>query len=462
MPGCGRLTSCSFTPTITVRTPQLDRLAARGTLFRNAYTIGADTGALCMPSRAMLMTGRTFPRIPREKGWDISPQPTLPALLRERGYRTHMTGKWHNGGAALTRAFPDSGPVLAAGMANHLQAQVVRCRDGRLEKPTALTRHSTETFTEDALNFIHSRAGDEAPFFLYLAYTAPHDPRQAPSPWRERQEASPPPLPANFLPRHPFNLGSLFERDEHLAPWPRPEEMIRLQIAHYYAMIEHVDDAIGRVFAALERVGRLANTVIVFAGDNGLALGGHGLLGKQSAYEHSLRVPMIIAGPGIVAGAEHEGLTAIHDLTPTVLELAGAPIPEGVCGRSLKPVLCDGAGPVRERMGLSVFYGNLECHALREGQWKLIRLPLLDRTQLFDLAADPHELHDLAGDEGQADRVRGMLARLAGELENNGVRRPLESERRIPAETDWDKAVQKMDRYQPEWIRRRFSQPPSR
>ncbi len=439
-----------------LRTPRIDRIAAQGTLFQCAYLSGSDSGALCMPSRAMLMTGRNFPRIARSGGWNLAPQPTLPSILRDHGYRTHMTGKWHNGGEALSRSFPDTGPVLPGGMGDHFRKQVVTVRDGGVSKPVRIGKHSTETFTAAALDFISSLGPDDPPFFLYLAYSAPHDPRQPASPWQERQEMSHPPLPPNFMPRHPFNNGALFVRDEHLAPWPRPEAMIREQTAHYYAMIEQVDYGIGRVIGSLGKTGRLDNTIIVFTGDNGLALGSHGLLGKQSAYEHSLRVPLIIAGPELATGGKHDGLAAIHDIAPTVLDLAGIPIPGEMDGRSLKPALTRENRAVRGRLSLSISFGDLSIHALREGPWKLVRYPYLDRTRLYNLADDPHELHDLSGARGHADRIPDMLDTLASEMRASGVKSPLFTDRRINPEVDWSEATQKMDGHQPDWIRDRY------
>jgi arylsulfatase A-like enzyme len=371
-----------------------------------------------------------------------------------------MTGKWHNGGAALSRAFPDAGPVLLGGMGDHFTKSVVQVKNGEISPPSRLPQHSTETFARGALDFISSLAPGDPPFFLYLAFSAPHDPRQPVSPWRERQEASPPPLPPNFMPLHPFNNGALLIRDEHLAPWPRPEAMIREQTAHYYAMVEQLDDAVGRVLDALEKTGRLERTLIVFAGDNGLALGSHGLVGKQSAYERSLRVPLIITGPGLAVGRKHEGFAAIYDLMPTVLDLVGVAIPGGVDGVSLKPALTDANHPVRERLALSVYFDQLAVHALREGPWKLIRYPYLDRTQLFNLADDPHELRDLAAGPAHTPRLASMLTLLASEMRASGVNQPLVTKRRIPATVDWSTVTQRMDSHQPDWIRQRFTTPP--
>jgi arylsulfatase A-like enzyme len=226
-------------------------------------------------------------------------------------------------------------------------------------------------------------------------------------------------------------------------------------------MIEQLDDGIGRVISALAKAGRLDRTIIVFAGDNGLSMGSHGLMGKQSPYEHALRVPMIIAGPGLAAGRKNEGLASNYDLMPTVLDLAGVPMPADLDGRSLKPVLTGQSQAIRDRLSMSVYLDNLDAHVLREGPWKLIRYPYLDRTQLFNLTEDPHELRDLSAATDHESRIAAMMKSLATEMSAAGVKKPLTTDRRIPTEVDWSKVTQKMDDQQPDWIRQRFSLPPN-
>ncbi len=439
-----------------VRTPHIDRLADTGALFSRAYLTGGNTGALCQPSRAMLMTGRHFPRIAVDRGWDLAPQPTLPTLLREAGYATFMTGKWHNGRQALVWNFPDAGPVLNAGMGDHTSKQVIHVAEGEVSPPAPIPAYSTDAFGESALAFLERRP-DSAPFFLYLAFSAPHDPRQPVAPWRDHHEADPPPLPPNFLPLPPFNVGALTVRDEHLAPWPRPEWMIREQTAHYLAMVEHIDHFVGRILEQLKAAGELDNTLIVFLSDNGLAMGGHGLLGKQNPYEHSVRVPLIIAGPGVEPGTRHDGLVSIFDIMPTLLHAVDIEAPGDLDGRSLHRALEGSPEPVRDRLSISEYFGDLECHVLLEGPWKLIRFPLLDKTQLFHLDDDPHEVNDLGSNPAHAERIASMMEALESELRSVGVNRPLHTERRINADFDHTEFVQNMDHMQPAWIRERYT-----
>ena len=148
-------------------------------------------------------------------------------------------------------------------------------------------------------------------------------------------------LPESYLPEHPFDNGELRVRDELLAGFPRGEDEVRRHIAAYYAMITHADAQMGRVLKVLEETGRAENTIIVFAGDNGLAVGKHGLMGKQSLYEHSIRVPLMMAGPGVPAGKRSEAFAYLIDIFPTLCELTGVPTPETVEGRSLVPAMED-------------------------------------------------------------------------------------------------------------------------
>src|SRR5690606_25798798 len=184
-----------------------------------------------------------------------------------------------------------------------------------------------------------NRDMNSQPFFLYLSYTAPHDPRMAPEEFASQYPPDEILLPENFMPEHPFPNGELKIRDENLAPFPRTEENTREHIAAYYAMISHVDAQIGRVLDALDQSGQAENTMIIFAGDNGLAVGQHGLMGKQNLYEHSIRVPLIISGPGIPQGEKRETLCYLLDLFPTLCEFIDIPTPDSVEGVSFAPVI---------------------------------------------------------------------------------------------------------------------------
>jgi len=393
-----------------VHTPTLDALAGRGVTFTRPYIMGSTVGAVCICSRATLMTGRTLWHAPRDCPEAL---PILPEVLREAGYTTFGTGKWHNQPGSYARGFSQGSTIFFGGMSNHLAVPIhdfhpngeYRREDQRIGK-----KFSSELFTDAAVDFLHRYEG-EAPFFAYVSYTAPHDPRMAP----ERYEALYPrreiPVPENFVPEHPFDNGEMRIRDEELAPWPRTQTIVREHIGAYYAMITHLDEQMGRVLAALDARGDRENTIVVFAGDNGLAVGQHGLLGKQNLYEHSLRVPLLMAGPGIARGESRDAFCYHLDLFPTLCELAGVAAPGTVEGASLAPVLRGEATGVRD----TVFAAYRDCQRMvRTDRFKLIRYTPdgPPRTQLFDLAEDPWETNDVAGDTAYSEHVAELESRL--------------------------------------------------
>jgi len=221
-------------------------------------------------------------------------------------------------------------------------------------------------------------------------------------------------------------------RDEKLAPWPRTPADIRRQLADSYACITGLDHHVGRILAALEAAGQMENTIVVFSGDNGLSLGEHGLFGKQNLYEFGgMHVPLVVAGPGIPAGSS-DALVYLMDLFPTLVDYAGATLPDGVEGRSLRPVVEGRAAGVRDV--LTTAYRDC-MRAIRDDRWKLIRYPLVDRTQLFDLAADPHDLVDLADRPEQAATVARQLALREREMTALADPHPLRVDHPQPA--DW-------------------------
>ncbi|MCK5941648.1 MAG: sulfatase-like hydrolase/transferase, partial [Planctomycetes bacterium] len=408
-------------------------------------------GAVCAPSRAMLMSGRTLTRAPD----DLNGCKTLPEYLREAGYATFMAGKWHNGDAALTRAFPDARAVFRGGMCDHFQVPLCDVVDGEIVHRRRPAGHSTEHFCEATIDFLrrHARNGGERPFFSYLPLTAPHDPRDPPRRWLERLAEQPgPELPANFRGQHGLNLGrmTMTVRDENLMGWPRDPALLREQLREYRALVAHLDEQVGRVLATLDELGLRERTLVVFTADHGLALGSHGLLGKQSLYEHSMRAPCILSGPGVPI-AERDGPAYLFDLTATVLETAGA-APAGIDGRSLWPMVRGEAGGRDE---LVLLYARTQ-RAIRVGDHKLIRYPRIDRTVLYDLARDPDELTDLADEPAHAERRRQLEARLRASLAALGDDLAWRAERLDPVEIDLTGKRWPADRWQPEWIWRKY------
>jgi arylsulfatase A-like enzyme len=403
-----------------VKTPNLDRLAKRGTVFDHAFIMGGTTGAVCVPSRAMLLTGQTLfhihdsivaPRQAPER--PRKPFEMFPETFRRAGYTVFGAGKWHNGPRLYARAFPDrGGPVMFGGMSDHDKVPV-QDFDSSGEYPKSRTRSgekfSSELFSDAAVRFLREYKEDK-PFLMYVAYTAPHDPRTPPAPYRDMYPPENVKLPPNFMPRHPFDNGEMNIRDEKLAPWPRTPEVIRRHIAEYYGMITHLDAQVGRVLDALQETHRQGDTIVVFAGDNGLAVGQHGLLGKQNVYEHSIRVPLMIAGPGAPQGKRTPAMCYLLDIFPTLCDLTGVRAPATVEGQSLLPVLEGKAGG---RDSIFAAYRNI-MRTVRTDRWKL-NLYLLNgaRTlQLFDIRNDPWEMKNLAADPRRAGTVQEMTGLL--------------------------------------------------
>ncbi len=402
-----------------VITPNMDRLVEQGTTFTHATIQGSICPAVSLPSRAMLMTGRSLYHAPRDCGDFV----TLPQHLQAHGYTTFGTGKWHNQPSSYARSFSDGGRIFYGGMSDHLEVPVYDFHpDGEYPEEDRYIgkEFSSELFSDAAIDFL-GRYDEDAPFMAYVSYTAPHDPRMAPKEYEDLYDPARINVPENFSPVHPFDNGEMVIRDEMLAPFPRTPEIVQEHIAAYYAMITHLDAHIGRVLQTLEETGRADDTIIVFAGDNGLAVGQHGLMGKQNMYDHSIRVPLVLTGPGIPEGQRSDALCYLLDVFPTLCDVVDLPTPDSVEGRSLAPIVqgSSDAGGYE-----SLFFAYMDCQrAVRDDRWKLVEyFGEADRvTQLFDLAADPHETANLASapdmDE-QVKRLRGELERWQREIDD--------------------------------------------
>lgn len=437
-----------------IRTPHIDSLAREGISFRGNYIFGGNSGAVCMPSRAMLMSGRTWFHVDTVR---LERVKLLPELLRDKGYVTFATGKWHNGEPSWLRGFQRGKSIFFGGMADHTQVPVKDLQaDGTLSEKRTGEKFSSELFADAAVEFLN-RHDRRQPFFAYVAFTAPHDPRQPPAAYREPYYRSLPPLPANFLAQLPFDNGMMRGgRDENLAPWPRTETMIRNQLAEYYGMITHLDQQVGRILAALRATGQAQNTIIIYAADNGLALGSHGLLGKQNVFEHSMRVPLILAGPGIPQGKSTAAFTYLIDLFPTLCDVLALQPPAGLEGESLRPLWEGRKSRVRD----SVFLPFLQIQrAVRDERWKLIVYPKISHFQLFDLQHDPHETTDLARRPEHAQHVDRLLTLMRQWQAKLGDTLTLPTENKVPEPIDLTGRKRQPDQWQPEWIRKKYFDP---
>ena len=376
-------------------TPNLDALISNGTVFQNAYIMGAMNGAVCAPSRAMLITGRSLFDINPYAGDHLDmPDTLLAEALSINGYSTFYTGKWHNGEKAFLKGFDQGSKIFFGGMSDHYQVPTRELtKTHQLSDIEIDSMHSSVLFSSAAEKFIRGYK-KSAPFFLQVSFTAPHDPRNMPQEFIEQYDTDKIDLPPNFATIHPFDNGELDIRDEWLAGYPRTQEEIKANIVAYYAMITHMDLQIGKIISALEEKGLRENTIIVFTSDNGLAVGQHGLMGKQNLYEHSIKVPLIFQGPGIPQGMSDPQLVYTTDLFPTLCDLTGTSKPEDLDGISLINSFKNKKG--KERSSLIFAYKNSQ-RAIRKGEFKLIEYLVNGQKtgQLFHLKSDPWETKNL-------------------------------------------------------------------
>jgi arylsulfatase A-like enzyme len=412
-----------------VHTPHIDALVRSGCHFTHCFHQGGWTGAICVPSRTMLNTGLTTFRANRADAANQSfDKLSWGQTLRDAGYDTFITGKWHLDAVMLQRSFSEQGPV-APGFLNSTPDMYHRPAPGNtwdpanrslrghwlpkglwLNRKDDTIQHSSELYADAAVDHFGRLAQRQKPFFMYVGFNAPHDPRQAPQKFLDMYPADEIAIPPNYLPQHPFDQGDYKTRDELLAPFPRTEHDVQLHRREYYAIISHMDAQIGRILAALKASGRAENTYVILTADHGLAVGEHGLMGKQNQYECSMRIPLIFAGPGIQPGKRVDEMVYQHSVYSTTCDLAGVPVPRHVEFPSLASMLhADNPEPLNDAM-----FGWLTVlqRSIRTRQHKLIFYAQINRFQVFDLEKDPWEMHDLVDDPAYAEVKSSLIAKL--------------------------------------------------
>mgnify|MGYP002632167098 CR=1 FL=1 len=412
-----------------IKTPNLDRLVREGTAITRA-TCGYP---ICTPSRAEILSGcSSFRNGVIDFGKPIDPE--LPLMARwfgDAGYRTSYVGKWHNDGAPIDRGYSQTNGLYRGGGGKWYKPQVdwfgrpvtgyrgwiFQSDDGMKypERGVGLTSDISEKFADAAIELVEQPT--DKPFFVHVNFTAPHDPLMIHPKYADMYDAAKMPLPKNFAARHPFDHGNFDGRDEKLFAWPRTPEETRGELAAYYAVISHMDAQIGRVLKALSDSGKGENTLIVFSSDHGLGVGSHGLRGKQSMYEHTIGVPLVMAGPGISKGKRLATQCYLRDLFPTLCDLAGVAGPgDRIDGRSLLPAL---RGEKKQIYPFVVGYFRNFQRMVRDENWKYIEYPAAGRQQLFHLSDDPDELHDLSDDPAHAKTKAALAVTLHRWMKDN-------------------------------------------
>ena len=417
-------------------TPNLDKLVKRGTSFVRAHIAGGTCGAVCMPSRAMILSGRN-PFHLEELGGNIPPEhKTLAETFKNNGYETIGLGKWHNGCPAYARSFTQGAKIFFGGMWDHWN--VPTCRydpTGKYDNTINFVvdfykdnnpqaqhcdefdpgKHSSTLLTDAAINLLNENVGKEKPFFMYLAYLAPHDPRTMPDEFRQMYDPDKITLPPNFQEIIDTNYPLMVHRDEHLAAYPRKKDEVRRHIAEYFAMITHLDYEIGRLLDTLHQSGEEDNTIIVFTGDNGLAVGQHGWLGKEDIYEHGVRIPLILAGPGIAQNTKNDAYVYLYDIFPTLCEKVGIELPDSVDGKSFAHLL-DGQHGDSFRDELYLIFDQF-VRGVKDNEFKLIEYRNGDKeedkwTFLYNIKNDPWETNNLADCEEYKEKISEMREKM--------------------------------------------------
>ncbi len=429
-----------------IYTPNIDRLAERGVSFTNTYNMGGWNGAVCVASRTMMITGKSVWRARQaEKSLNQAAEKgeLWSQLLEKNGYETYCTGKWHIkiDPKKIFNHHVNERPGMPADSWFHKMRGVRNPKPEMIESLEGYNRpllgepdtwspyerefggfweggkHWSEVLADDATDFLEKAGQSDKPFFMYLAFNAPHDPRQAPKRFVDMYPLDEVSVPESYRPVYPYKdeIGcSQFLRDEALAPFPRTEYAVKVNRQEYYAIVSHTDEQIGRILQALKETGKQDNTYIIFTSDHGLACGNHGLLGKQNMYEHSMKPPLIVVGPSVPENEKREALVYLQDVMPTTLDLAGVEKPSYVEFNSLMPLIEDAKS---EGAYESIYgcYRSDDQRMIRVKDIKLIVYPNAKRVRLFDLSSDPNEINDLSGDPTQWPAIRRLFNQLLEE-----------------------------------------------
>ena len=425
-------------------TPNLDRLAREGVLFRRGYSSTPS----CLPARAALLTGLSpwnhgclgYRPIPERYAWE------MPRLFTDAGYRTHVIGKQHftpqrntHGYQTLELGEPstrdkepqdDYGKWFAKEMPGHTPFEGWHSGNdqrGGMNYPFDERLHLTRWAADRAIAFLQTQPRG-APWLLKVSFIHPHTPLNAPKRWYDRYAGVdiPPPAVGEWARKMYGGIQTSFQRQPEVTRGVVPEEELRVTRRSYAAAISHVDEQIGRVLEALEKRGELENTLILFTADHGDIMGDHYLYRKTFSVEGSVNVPMIVRWPaqlGLEArrGQVRPDLAELRDVLPTFLDAAGLPKPLGVEGLSLLDALR--GKPWRSVLDLE----HASCYAPKDGwvaltdqRYKYVYYTVTGMQQLFDLQADPHELRDLAADDASAALVRERRQQMAKHLAVRG------------------------------------------
>lgn len=415
--------------------PNLDKLVSSGVRFSNTYIMGGWNGAISIASRSQLITGRyiwnTHKAEKTKYKAEVANQEMWPQVMKKAGYKTFQTGKWHMTAVTSQQLF-DKAVKVRGGMPQDTEDAYNRplSRDDHAWTPWDKSKggywsegkHWSEILADETISYMEQNRDSKEPLFMFCSFNAPHDPRQSPEEYVNMYDVDKISLPGNFMPIHPLceemKSGKAL-RDERLAPFPRTSYAVRKHLQEYYALITHLDAQVGRILEALRKNGMDKNTLIVFAADNGLAMGHHGLLGKQSMYDHSVKVTLAFCGLNLPKGEVRNQLVYLQDLVPTVYDLVGIEKPTHLDFISQADILKHSKKKSLREVAYAAYLQDAQ-RMVTDGRYKLYFIPHAKKVLLFELESDPLEMKNLFGDTKYNKIVKKLLTGYLKESKASG------------------------------------------
>lgn len=369
-----------------MKTPNTDALASEGTRFTAAYNMGCWSPAVCIPSRTMFMYGKHL--------WDAqkinkkNAPKSLPENFHDNGYHTFMTGKWHAMGPRPKAIFDEVGGSPTKG-----QLKTFYSEQG----------HMTDVTAGHAVKFIENY-NQAKPFFAYVAFNAPHVPRETEQHYYDMYPAKEMVLPPSFEDGMPLNKNVKYQ----YAPDPLRQKTMQKRVQQNNAMVSHIDVQVGNIISALKAKGVYENTIIVFTSDHGISFGENGVAGKVCLYEPSVTAPLIVKGPGIKANTKITSRVYLQDIVPTLYDRLNLKINTTTEFTSLNPLL-DGKKKKLPSIYLAMF--NDQRGIIYEDN-KLIYYPDTKVLALYNLKKDPWETKNIAGKKASVPMIKNLLGEL--------------------------------------------------
>jgi len=398
--------SCAGNPVI--KTPNMDRIAEGGVRFTNMFV----TTSLCGPSRASILTGKyVHNHGVRRNGMSLPmEQKTFLEILKEAGYETAFIGKWHNRDRAENRGLDYYFGFKGQGRYNNPIASE------NFGPDTEYKGHVSDVLADHTIKYLEME--HEKPFCLLLWFKAPHRSWHPAERFKGLYKDIKMPEPATFHDTYEGKPDAVKNADMKIGDFKDVPDLDTF-LKDYYRCIVGVDENVGRVLDALDSLGYEDNTVVLYTGDNGFFLGEHHFFDKRLMYEESIRVPLLVKYPKMIKpGTTNEEMVLNVDFAPTILALAGTPIPETMDGESFKPLLRGKETLWREDF-LYEYYEYPAVHMVRKNRgvrtkrWKYIHyFEEPQEFELYDLQNDPHEMHNLINDPAYKDVLEQLKARM--------------------------------------------------